>query len=271
MSRHPATYDSAHVTADDSLGANAMPDATRNRLTIARVTDLWKDATRRDFLRVAALGGVAAFLPAVFTGCSDDNDGGLNPTEPTDELLIDIGNDTGVLNFAYALEQLEAAFYSQVVQKFAGSGLTAAEQAIFTDIRNHEVIHRDFLAQVLGTGKIPNLTPDFISVNFGSRVSILRTAKTFEDIGVGAYNGAGKLLKDLTNLGVAGKIVSVEARHAAAIRDLLNPGSRDFAGDDIVDKTSGLDQSLEPGQALGSGQALGGAGLFIKESIRFIS
>ncbi|MBA3645243.1 MAG: ferritin-like domain-containing protein [Gemmatimonadaceae bacterium] len=228
------------------------------------------ESTRREFLRVAALGGVAVFLPSVFGACSNKDN---NPTapEPNADLVINLGNDTGVLNYAYALEQLEAAYYTQVVQAFSGSGLSVAEQAILTDIRNHEVIHRDFLAQALGTAKIPNLTPDFSSVNFRDRVSILRTAKTFEDIGVGAYNGSGKLLKDLNNLLVAGKIVSVEARHAAAIRDLLNPGSRDFAGDDIVDRTSGLDQALEPGQAVGSGEALGGAGLFIRESIRFVS
>lgn len=249
-----------------------MSNEATNRVTISRVTDLWKESTRRDFLRAAALGGTAIFLPALFAGCGSNSDVGLGPTTPvTSELTIDIGTDAGVLNFAYALEQLEAAYYSQVVTTFSTSGLSAAEQAILTDIRNHEVIHRDFLAQLLGTAKIPTLTPDFSTVNFRDRVSILRTAKTFEDIGVGAYNGAGKLLKDLNTLGVAGKIVSVEARHAAAIRDLLQPGSRDFAGDDMVDRTSGLDQAMEPGQALGSGQTLGGAGPFIKESIRFVS
>lgn len=250
-----------------------MSTDSTNRVVIARVTDFWKESTRRDFLRAAALGGTAVFLPALFAGCGNSNgDAGLSPAvEAKEDLAINIGTDTGVLNFAYALEQLEAAFYSQVVASFAGSGLTSAEQSVLTDIRNHEVIHRDFLALVLGSAKIPNLTPDFSTVNFRDRVSILRTARTFEDIGVGAYNGAGKLLKDLNTLGVAGKIVSVEARHAATIRDLLNPGSRDFAGDDVVDRTSGLDQAMEPGQALGSNQTLGGAGVFIKESIRFVS
>lgn len=249
-----------------------MSNDPTNRVTFAHVADLWKETTRRDFLRAAALGGTAVFLPALFAGCNNGSDVATNPQlQFGPELTIDIGKDTGVLNYAYALEQLEAGFYSQVVQSFSGSGLTAAEQLVVTDIRNHEVIHRDFLAMALGSAKIPNLTLDFSAVNFRDRVSILRTARTFEDIGVGAYNGAGKLLQDLNLLGVAGKIVSVEARHAAAIRDLLNPGSRDFAGDDVVDRTSGLDQAMEPGQALGSGQALGGAGLFIKENIRFVS
>ncbi|MBA3655798.1 MAG: ferritin-like domain-containing protein, partial [Gemmatimonadaceae bacterium] len=92
-----------------------------------------------------------------------------------------------------------------------------------------------------------------------------KTAKVFEDIGVSAYNGSGKLLKDLNNLLVAGKIVSVEARHAAAIRDLLNPGSRDFAGDDVVEPLSGLDQATEPGLVLG------GLSTFVKTPIRLVS
>jgi hypothetical protein len=47
--------------------------------------------------------------------------------------------------------------------------------------------------------------------------------------------------------------VSVEARHAAALRDLLNPGSRDFAGDDVVD-AMGMDRVLEPGEVLAVAQ-----------------
>jgi hypothetical protein len=40
---------------------------------------------------------------------------------------------------------------------------------------------------------------------------------------------------------LAGKIVSVEARHASAIRSLINPNSADFAGDDVINTTTGLD------------------------------
>jgi len=67
-----------------------------------------------------------------------------------------------------------------------------------------------------------------------------------------AYNGAGKYLTTPANLLLAGKIVSVEARHAAAIRDIrgaapYNIGSANtrFAGDDVVN-AQGLDVVLEP-------------------------
>jgi hypothetical protein len=71
----------------------------------------------------------------------------------------------------------------------------------------------------------------------------------FEDLGVAAYNGAGKLIENADYLLQAGRIVSVEARHAAAIRDLLNMNSVAFAGDDVVDK-NGLDGAKAPADVL---------------------
>ena len=80
----------------------------------------------------------------------------------------------------------------------------------------------------LGDAAIPGLTPNFETVDFGDRSSVLTTAQTFEDLGVGAYNGAGQFLSDPAFLTVAGKIVSVEARHASVIRTLLgNPFAPD--------------------------------------------
>ena len=49
---------------------------------------------------------------------------------------------------------------------------------------------------------------------------------------MGAYNGAGRFITDPTYLTLAGKIVSVEARHAAAIRDLIAPKNGSFAPND---------------------------------------
>ncbi len=121
---------------------------------------------------------------------------------------------------------------------------------VIRDIRLHEQIHSDFLRALLGSAAIPMIKTDFSTVVFSSRASVLGTAQVFEDLGVAAYNGAGQLLTNLDFLAIAGKIVSVEARHAAAIRDLLNPLSADFAGDDVVDPTSGLDRAFTPTQVL---------------------
>lgn len=162
---------------------------------------------------------------------------------------IDLGSgDIGILNYAFALEQLEAAFYQRVIQT-PYSGMTSQERSILDDIRKHENIHARFLAQALGTSGIPFLSVDFSSVDFNSRMSVLNAARDFEDVGVSAYNGAGHLIDSTDYLVVAGKIVSVEARHASAIRDLLRPRTGYFAGDDVVN-SEGLDVVRTPSEVL---------------------
>lgn len=187
---------------------------------------------RRNFLRAAGLTGAALAL----AGCTNEAlmFAPAGPSRavvgPGGSVTLDFSMDVDVLNYAYALEQLEAAFYVNVVANGAFASIFAAnEQRVLQDVRDHEVVHRDFLAAALGSARIPNLTPDFSSVNFASRSSVLQTARTFEDLGVSAYNGAARYLMSPDYLVVAGKIVSVEARHASAIRDLLNNRSGDFA------------------------------------------
>ena len=190
--------------------------------------------SRRDFLRAAGLGGAALALAA----CATDTGSLLAPGKPNlytvapdGTVVLDFSTDIDVLNYAYALEQLEAAFYVQVVANGAfGSIFAPNEQRVLTDVRDHEVAHRDFFAAAIGpAARIPNLTPNFSSINFADRTSVLTTARTFEDLGVSAYNGAGQYLRSAAYLLLAGKIVSVEARHASAIRDLIAPRTGAFA------------------------------------------
>ncbi len=191
---------------------------------------------RRSFLKYAGAG--AASIALVAAGCKKDRDGGNG---------VYLGNgDIGILNYAYALEQLEAAFYIQVAST-PYSGITATETAFLTDIRDHEVAHREFFKAALGAQAIGSLEVDFSSINFGSRDSVLATAKAFEDLGVSAYNGAGTFIKDPGYLTLAGKIVSVEARHAALIRDLISNGT--FADSTIIDM-NGLDATRTPSEVL---------------------
>jgi hypothetical protein len=174
-------------------------------------------------------GATAGATALVLAGCSKSD------SAPG---TIDVGtSDGGILNYAYALEQLEAAFYAQVKTGgyYTGSTITAAEKQIFDDLALHEAIHRDFLKAALQTNSITplkDLTPNFSSINFGDRTSVLAAAQTFEDTGVAAYNGAGRFLTSNANLALAGKIVSVEARHAALIRDLRNYNK--FVDSDVV-------------------------------------
>lgn len=222
---------------------------------------LTSGTNRRSFLKISGLTMAATGL--ILTGCSDDDDRG---STPQDQKLPGVrngkfdlgGGDFGVLTYAYALEQLEADFYTRVVNlNNFGSLFNSTEQQVLTDLYRHEVIHREFFKTALTTALpnpasqlLPNLEFDFSTVNFGSRDSILGTAQALEDTGVGAYNGAGRLITSADYLLLAGKIVSVEARHASAIRSLINPNSNSFAGDDIVTASNGLDTAKTPAQIL---------------------
>lgn len=201
------------------------------------------DTSRRNFLKLSGIGIAVAGLTLV--GCDDDD------FEYNDNKIFDLGaGDVGVLNYAYALEQLEADFYTKVVNSFY-AGISSIEKEVLTDLYHHEVIHRDFFKAAI-TGATSNVLPklefQYPNVDFNSRSSVLATAKALEDTGVAAYNGAGKYITNPTYLVLAGKIVSVEARHASAIRDLISPTplTSAFAGDDVVDPITGLDVAKEP-------------------------
>lgn len=206
--------------------------------------------SRRRFLRTSGIGLATAGL--LLTGCEDDDD----PIMTVDGTVNLGSGDVGVLNYAYALEQLEAAFYAEVLRGSYFNGAEEEEQEILADLEAHERAHADFFRTAIGSvaTAIPALEVNFSSIDFSDRNSVLSTAQTFEDLGVSAYNGAGRLLTNPDYLVVAGKIVSVEARHAAAIRSLLNSDRTAFAGDDIIDD-NGLDAARTPSEVLSMASA----------------
>lgn len=214
---------------------------------------------RRNFLKISGLTMVGTTL--LLAGCNDD-DSSIAPSNQLPGVRngkFDLGGgDFGVLTYAYALEQLEADFYTKVVNGSSfNSNFTEEDRAILVDLYNHEVIHREFFKAALSGALpdptnqlLPTLAFDYSGLDFSSRSAVLATAKALEDTGVAAYNGAGRLITSPDYLLLAGKIVSVEARHASAIRSLINPNSKDFAGDDIVNGTTGLDVAKTPAEVL---------------------
>jgi hypothetical protein len=196
---------------------------------------------RRTFLKMIGLGGLALGAASTLAACDS-----AGPTmDGAEGVVLDFSTDAGVLNYALVLEQLEAAFYAALVAdaQFT-STFSADEQRLIRDLGAHEAIHRDFLQAALGSAAVPELTFDFSSVNVRNRQQVLTVARDVEDLGVAAYNGAGRYLRDAGLLTLAGKIVSVEARHAAAVASVLAGGSR-LGADGVID-AQGLDRALAP-------------------------
>lgn len=203
--------------------------------------------SRRNFLKIGGMAAVGSSL--LLYACSDDDD---VMSQPPIEDVFDLGSgDIGILNYAYALEQLEAAFYQNVLDGAYFASASPEERLILEDLYKHEVIHREFFKAALNAAAEPNqvlpaLEVNFSAVDFSSRESVLSTAQTLEDTGVAAYNGAGNLIQNPDYLVIAGKIVSVEARHASAIRSIYQDDNTAFAGPGVVDENGlGLAKSPE--------------------------
>ncbi len=125
--------------------------------------------------------------------------------------------DLDILNFALTLEYLEAAFYKE------GASVKGLPEEVVGYVKTfgaEEQEHVDALsATITDLGGKPVEAPgvDFGDA-FASADTFIKTAITFEDLGVSAYNGAGPAIEDKDLLATAGSIVQVEARHAATIR-----------------------------------------------------
>lgn len=217
-------------------------------------------ATRRSFLRVA---GAAAVTGGLLTACSKADESSVIPTGSARAAAGPVVSlptgDNGILAFAYVLEQLEAAFYEMLLAK-PYPNMSSSDMQIWTDIRGHEIIHRALFKSAVG-GLVPDLTFDFSSIDFNNRADVLQKAADFEKVGVGAYNGAGKYIKNAAYLTLAGKIVSVETRHHSILRELQYPHLDAFAGPTIVTSDTGLHLAYEPTFVLPIAQQ------FIKETL----
>jgi hypothetical protein len=223
-------------------------------VVVADRAELGAMGTRRGFLRALAAGGSVVLLPAVFAAC-EDSTGSLVSPEVNQQfasqqaITIPLNDDVGIFNFAFLLEQLDSKFYEAVnaLPNFAQL-FSAPEQEVFVDLRGDEVVHREFYRAALSSANallVPDIQPNF-GDRLASREVILQTAQALEDTGIAAYNGTGKYLKRLPNLLTAGKIVSMEARHSAAIRDIIAGN----AGDLFANVTNIADLGANEAQGL---------------------
>ena len=196
-----------------------------------------KNLSRRETLtQVAAAGaGAAALWLNAKTGRAQDAApaGAMNQPMPKADAMPQMAASAGdleIVRFALQMEQLEAAFYAQVVgahQKRAY--LTARQFELTQQIAAAEAAHVSALQAVLtGANQSAPDAPAFAfpAEVFLSPITFSRLAYTLEEIGIGAYLGAvGNIQSDEIRRAAA-SIYGAEAQHAAILRTFA---SFDFA------------------------------------------
>jgi len=135
-------------------------------------------------------------------------------------------SDVDILNYALGLEYLQAAFYTEAEQ---GKALTGKTRRAANVVGAVERAHVAAFLKLLGSQAIKRPTFDFQGVTENQQ-AFLKTAVAFEDLAVAAYKAQAPLLRSNAVLAAAVGIHSVEARHAAWMRQLfgITPSVRAF-------------------------------------------
>jgi hypothetical protein len=237
------------------------------------------DAGRRAFIRSAGLGAAGA---AIFAGGA-----GLSGVAEAQDNADPGPTDAQVLNFALNLEYLEAEFYLRAVGRRLADGDTTGNgtrgpviggkrvpfatrnfRLYAEEIAFDEQAHVKVLRAVLGAAKVArpriDLKNSFTAAAraagligpgdefdaFANETNFLLAAFIFEDVGVTAYKGAARFLRNKDLLEAAAGILAVEAYHAGEIRTLLfaqglfNPALAISNARDSLDGRSDLDQGI---------------------------
>lgn len=215
------------------------------RETAAEAMEGLSGDTRSAFLRRAGLaGGALAGGGAIL--------GALAPSA----LAFTTGNrppakfgkgDIGILNYALTLEYLESTFYNQATanqRRKAFIPSTEPRAHVFLSAVTHDENHHvAALKKVLGKHAIAKPKFDFHGDN-ANYSRFLKAAFTFENEGVHAYSGQAFNIKDPKVLAAALSIVTVEARHAAAIGLIRNESDYGITPDGAFDKPYGASKVL---------------------------
>ena len=191
---------------------------------MADIKQLAGPQSRRRFL---AVGGGSTALAAFLAACGSDSDSSSTSTTTMSSgggksETAEFGKgDVGILNYALTLEYLETAFYAEVVK----SGLfKGADLATIRKFGQEEAEHVQALTQAvksLGGKPAPEPKAEFPLKN---AKSVLELAGTVENLGAAAYLGQAGKIQSKDILAAALSIHSVEARHAAALNELVGRG-----------------------------------------------
>jgi hypothetical protein len=131
-------------------------------------------------------------------------------------------SDLEILNYALTLEHLEKAFYDLAVATvpFEHSTVRALAKTIQADESAHVTALAAAIKSLGGTPVGAAKSYNFGADTFKTQSAFLKLSYMLEDTGVHAYLGAAPLIKSPQILLTVADTVTVEARHAGAIRYL---------------------------------------------------
>ena len=200
----------------------------------------WREQSlgRRVFLRVSAASAASVALIAAGCGTSTPEPVAADPYQ----LVLPTG-DSGLFYYAYLLGVAQATLYQKVVDT-PPTDLTATDRAIFADLRDHAVVHRELIRYFIDPTSAVVLFPTDFAFNLApftltTRAGALAAAQQLADLAAAAYPVLLPLFTATNSArrNLLLKTGSVLARQAAAVRDLATPGT--FADGSVVD-ASGL-------------------------------
>ena len=188
---------------------------------------------KRFFKMLGGAGAVSAFSVALAACGGDDDESSSSSAKPAPPAKSADTNksDLEILNYALTLEFLEADFYAQVID----SGMVKDPKvgSIAKKFGSTEQEHVDALiATIKKLGGKPVAAP---KSNFGPTfdkglMATLEAAADVENLGAAAYLGQAGNIKNKEVLAAALAIHTVEARHAAALNELVGRGFGDGKG-----------------------------------------
>ncbi len=183
--------------------------------------------TRAELFRKAGIAGGSLLASGVLLGGLP----GLAAAKPSKK------QDVAILNYALTLEYLEAAFYKEAVQQGRFSGEVGAFAKL---VAAHEAAHVAYLKRALGSAAVKSPRFDFKDTTTDEG-KFTATAFVLENTGVKAYAGQATNIKQAAVVTAAVSILTIEARHAAAIAAILGhiPGRDGITPDGAFDKALG--------------------------------